>query len=309
VTPDATQVLPVDDPYDLRGTLKLLQIGTYDPVLRLDGDEPASTAEWALHTPDGPVTLTLARQPGRLEARAWGPGSDWAVDHLAEITGVTDTHDFDPTEPAVLRRMWRARPGLRLPRPPHIPSMLIPLVLEQLVPWKEAARAWTGIVRVLGEPAPGPTDLRLPPTPQTLVRAGRSVLIEHGVLSRQADTLRRIAREHRRIAATRDMAHDDARALLRSVPGIGPWTTESLLMRALGCADAVPTADYHLPSVVSWFFEREPRADDDRMLELLDRHRPHRGRIIQMLLINGVHAPRRGPRMPLRARRGAWRRR
>ena len=72
---------------------------------------------------------------------------------------------------------------------------------------------------------------------------------------------------------------------------------------ALGDADAVSVGDYHLPNLVAWALAGEPRADDARMLELLEPFRGQRGRVIRLVAAGGGGAPRRGPRMPLPAHR------
>jgi 3-methyladenine DNA glycosylase/8-oxoguanine DNA glycosylase len=69
---------------------------------------------------------------------------------------------------------------------------------------------------------------------------------------------------------------------------------------ALGDADAVSVGDYHLPHTIAWALAGEPRADDDRMLELLEPWRGHRARVIRLIEGAGIHAPRRGPRQRLR---------
>ena len=68
------------------------------------------------------------------------------------------------------------------------------------------------------------------------------------------------------------------------------------MYQAAGDADAVPVGDWHLPGHVGNALAGEPRADDARMLELLEPFRPHRGRVLR-LLVSGVAAPpRRAPR-------------
>jgi 3-methyladenine DNA glycosylase/8-oxoguanine DNA glycosylase len=69
---------------------------------------------------------------------------------------------------------------------------------------------------------------------------------------------------------------------------------------ALGDPDAVPVGDYHLPHIVGYAFEGTPRSTDERMLELLEPFRGHRGRVIRLLTVAGIGAPRFGPRKPLR---------
>ena len=72
------------------------------------------------------------------------------------------------------------------------------------------------------------------------------------------------------------MAVDAAMPLLRSVPGIGPWTATCLAAQTWGDADTVVLGDDGIPSMVAWLLAGERRADDARMLELLEPFRPHR---------------------------------
>jgi hypothetical protein len=55
--------------------------------------------------------------------------------------------------------------------------------------------------------------------------------------------------------------------------------------------------DFHLPNLVAWALAGEPRADDVRMLELLEPYRGQRGRVQRLLEASGMQAPRYGPRM------------
>jgi len=96
------------------------------------------------------------------------------------------------------------------------------------------------------------------------------------------------------------MEPEAARRRLRALPGIGPWTAAEVTALALGDPDAVSVGDFHLPHVVSWALAGEPRGSDERMLELLEPYRGHRGRVLRLLQLAGITAPRFGPRMPLR---------
>jgi 3-methyladenine DNA glycosylase/8-oxoguanine DNA glycosylase len=81
------------------------------------------------------------------------------------------------------------------------------------------------------------------------------------------------------------------------VPGIGPWTIAEVGRVAYGDPDAVSVGDYHLPNLVAWALAGEPRADDARMLELLEPYRGQRGRVQRLLEASGIRIPRYGPRM------------
>jgi 3-methyladenine DNA glycosylase/8-oxoguanine DNA glycosylase len=81
------------------------------------------------------------------------------------------------------------------------------------------------------------------------------------------------------------------------VPGIGPWTVAEVLRVSFGDADAVSIGDYHIPSLVAWALAGERKADDARMLELLEPYRGHRGRVQRLLEVSGIYPERRGPRL------------
>jgi 3-methyladenine DNA glycosylase/8-oxoguanine DNA glycosylase len=96
------------------------------------------------------------------------------------------------------------------------------------------------------------------------------------------------------------MTAQPAGMLLARVRGIGPWTVAEVTRVAYGDPDALSVSDYHIPSVVAWALAREPKADDARMLELLEPYRGQRGRIQRLLEVSGAYPPKRGPRMTSR---------
>ena len=96
---------------------------------------------------------------------------------------------------------------------------------------------------------------------------------------------------------SRSFHPSEAQARLTSVPGIGPWTAAEVAVRALGDPDAVSVGDFHLPNLVAWALAREPRGDDARMLELLEPWRGERARVVRLLELSGINAPRYGPRL------------
>ncbi|TMF10093.1 MAG: DNA-3-methyladenine glycosylase 2 family protein, partial [Chloroflexi bacterium] len=91
-----------------------------------------------------------------------------------------------------------------------------------------------------------------------------------------------------------------ARSLLTTLPGIGPWSAAEVSAVAFGDRDVVSIGDYHLPHQVAWALAGEVRGTEARMLELLEPYRGHRARVIRLLTLGGIQAPRFGPRMRLR---------
>ena len=93
------------------------------------------------------------------------------------------------------------------------------------------------------------------------------------------------------------MRREDADRRLRSVPGVGVWTAAEVRQRALGDVDAVSVGDFHLCRQVGWVLAGEERADDARMLELLEPYRGHRYRVCRLVELSGLAPERRGPRL------------
>jgi hypothetical protein len=59
-----------------------------------------------------------------------------------------------------------------------------------------------------------------------------------------------------------------------------------------GDPDTVITGDSGIPSLIAQVLAGERWADDDRMLELLEPHRPHRYRVLRLALAARTGGPR-----------------
>jgi 3-methyladenine DNA glycosylase/8-oxoguanine DNA glycosylase len=284
-------------PLDLARTLRPVRRGGGDPCMRLWADEC-----WrATRTPDGPVTLHLQRIAGEVVAEAWGQGASWALDHVPDLLGLHDDDaGFEPRLP-MLEELWRRHPGVRIGRTLAVAEALAPTVVEQKVTGHDAHRAWYWLVRRLGEPAPGPAGLLLPPAPATLASTPNWVFHRANVERKRADTITRAMSRAVRLEETTTMALPDAYRRLQAFPGIGPWTAAEVALVALGDPDAVSVGDFHLKNHVSWCLAGEPRGTDERMLELLEPWRGHRARVVRLLTMSGLAAPKYGPRLSHRS--------
>ncbi|HSM00876.1 MAG TPA: DNA-3-methyladenine glycosylase 2 family protein [Acidimicrobiia bacterium] len=286
-------------PIDLQRTLRFLAMGPGDPSFATRRGE----AWIATRTPEGPATLHVVGGE-ELRAEAWGPGEAWALEHAPETVGaLDDPSGFEPRHP-VVRRLARVHAGIRVTRSSRVVEMLFRVVLAQKVTGREAKRSYAAMTRALGEPAPGPEPLILPPDPERIAALGYPSFHPWGVERSRAEVMIRVARRASRLEEAATMGPSDAHARLTAIPGVGAWTAAKVALSALGDADAVPVGDYHLPNGVAWALAGEDRAGDNRMLELLDEFRPHRGRVVRLLQAAGVTAPKYGPRTEIRSIRG-----
>ncbi|WP_310376237.1 DNA-3-methyladenine glycosylase family protein [Catenuloplanes atrovinosus] len=279
--------------------MRLLGLGRFDPSARFAG----GVFWFAAHTPAGPASLGLARDGGELLATAYGDGATWMLDHAAALAGLDDDVTAFPALAAthpVVAELARVHRGIRFPATGLVFPRLTRAILEQKVTGKEAFRAWSGLVRRHGTPAPGPCpDLWLPPTADVVAGLAYWALHPFGVEQRRAQTILRAATLAASLSRCTDSASLTRRLL--DIPGIGPWTAAETVRTVFGDPDAVSVGDFHIPNTVAWGLAGEARGDDARMLTLLAPFAGHRGRVCVLLESAGIAAPRFGPRMPIRS--------
>jgi 3-methyladenine DNA glycosylase/8-oxoguanine DNA glycosylase len=268
--------------------------GGADPTYRLAGD-----AVWrGIRTPTGSATLRVIAQPtdGEVHAAAWGPGADWATEHLPAMLGADDDPaGFEPRHPLVAEA-WRRRPHHRFGASHRVLEALVPAVIEQKVTGQEAFAGYRRLVHRYGERAPGPGgDLRLWVQPDAATLRG---VPSWEWLRMHIDPAR--SRAVVRAATVADslerLTRDDADVKLRTLPGIGVWTSAEVRSRVFGDADAVSFGDYHIAQDIGWAVTGTPY-DDDELRAFLEPWRPQRNRVV--VLIHGLAGgrPRRGPRL------------
>ncbi|HSL59231.1 MAG TPA: hypothetical protein VK866_15400 [Acidimicrobiales bacterium] len=290
LTPDAAVDVALDRPLDVVASMPRTAPGD-DPTHRRLADGVAR----ATRTPDGPATVTVRSTPGGARLEAWGPGAGWVAARAERITGADDhtgAAPFDDPRLDALAARHRAR---RFVATCAVVEALVPQVLAQRVLSVEAARSWRGVVRQLGDPAPGPLALSLPPSPDRLAEQPSWWWHRLGVERQRAGTIAAVARHARRLEECVDLPLDAAHARLRAVPGVGAWTAAGVARVALGDADAVSVGDCWIPHHVVRFFTGRERGSDAEMLELLAPWSGRRGRVEVMALGSGVRARRFGP--------------
>ncbi|GAA1092866.1 DNA-3-methyladenine glycosylase 2 family protein [Nocardioides dubius] len=297
MSPPAERLWTPSWPCVIGAALAPLRRGAGDPTLR-----NADGVVWrAARTPVGAGTLRLEqRAPGGVvSARAWGEGADWLLDSVPALLGAEDDWTGFEARHPVVEQAWRAHPHWRLGRTGLVVDALVPAILEQKVTGQEAFGAYRRLVRRFGTPAPGPVaelDLWLPPSAEEIAAIASWEWLKlpvDGARSRPVVQAARVAGSLERVAARGSAELDRA---LRSLPGIGVWTSAEVRSRALGDPDAVSFGDYHVAKDVGWALTGSP-VDDARLAELLEPWSGHRLRVVVLLALAGLHRPRRGPRM------------
>jgi 3-methyladenine DNA glycosylase/8-oxoguanine DNA glycosylase len=285
-----TEVIP-GVALDLRATLRPLSLAW--------GRFGADGWWRAFRTPQGPATLRIDRQGDVVRAGAWGDGGDWVLQRLPRLIGLHDDPGSFRPDDGPLARLHRRHRGNRFGSSGLVVEALVFAIVGQKVTGVEAAAGLRGLTKVFSEPAPGPISLMLPPAPALMAAAPYHVYHPLGIERRRADLLKLVASRAARLEGLADVDSLEARATLEAIPGVGEWTSAETVTISHGDPDAVSVGDFHLKHQVCWHLAGEPRGTDDRMLELLEPYRPHRGRVVRLLEQAGPY-PRYGPRRPVR---------
>jgi 3-methyladenine DNA glycosylase/8-oxoguanine DNA glycosylase len=313
--PEPARVLEWQAPFllDVRGTLSVQGRGRSDPTFRID----EAGAVWRTSlTPDGPATIRVTARTASMSAtttapagplvlaQAWGPGADWLLGALPGALGLhDDISGFDPSGHPVLRQVARRHPGLRLGRSGRLMEALVPAVLEQKVLTIEAHRAWRILLAKFGgqPPGPAPRGMRVFPDPKTWRRIPSWDWHRAGVEGVRAQTIIRACTVADSLERLLAKSHEEADRLLRTISGIGPWTSAETRQRAAGDPDAVSVGDAHLPDMVGWALAGRSATNDEEMLELLGPYAGHRHRVTRLVKLSGLGGPpRRAPKLPVR---------
>ena len=251
----------------------------------------------SLRLPGGPGVVTLPvpdAGSGVVRARLWltDPADEAAA--VARCRSLLDL-DADPAAVGavlaadpVLAPLLHAAPGRRVPGTAHPDEFAVRAVLGQQVS-TAAARTHAGrLVQACGDPIQDPDGglTHLFPTPDRLAEVDPAVLALPDA-RRQA-----VLRLVRALAGgTLDLSPgcdvEQARRALLALPGIGPWTVETVAMRALGDRDAfVPTDLGVRAAAVALGLPPTPAA----LVRAARAWQPWRAYAVQYLWATGTHA-------------------
>jgi 3-methyladenine DNA glycosylase/8-oxoguanine DNA glycosylase len=275
-----------------------LRRGAGDPAFRSAGD---GTVWRALPAPTGPATLRLTprRSLGEIDVEAWGPGAEWAVDSVPGLLGAADdVSGFSPVHPTV-RALTSLDPHWRVMRTGLVLESLVAAAIEQKVTGQEARLGWRLLLRRFGSVAPGPAGewgMHCCPDAAQLRAIASWQWLQCHIDGARSAPIVRAARSASAIERLAGLTPQEADARLRSIPGIGVWTSAEIRQRAIGDTDAVSFGDYHIATHVGVALTGQ-RIDDAELARLLEPERPHRYRVQHLVTSLLPGAPRHGPRM------------
>lgn len=281
-----------------------LQRGAHDPTHR------RIAGGWlrATRTPEGPALIKITGCTDGVRGTAWGSGADWALDQLPALVGAhDDPADFRP-DPGhrPLVEANRRFPHYRIGRTDAVFEALSASIIEQKVTGLEAYGSFRRIVQRYGEPAPGPAQqpgsaaygMLVPPDPRGWQTIPSWNYLRLGLETNRSRTLVGAAARASSLERTLGRELPDVDRALRSLPGVGAWTSAEVRQRSHGDADAWSIGDYHIGKNITWALTGEV-LDDDACEEILEPYRGHRFRVQALLGLMGLQRPRRAPRMTL----------
>ncbi len=224
-------------PYDFGSVLAYLQrhaAGEIEQVKEnkyiryIPVDKTYATVEISLNRKKDALTVNLHRLPLKQIQEV-----------LHSIRRLFDV-DLNPAHLPVI--CSKTHPGLRVPASYNPFETAIAIILSQLVSVKQATDKLSQLIQMFGTLIDTEKDIYSFPTAAILQGAA---VEEIGLTRTKATAIRSLATMVEEKALYFSYSADlfTTRKQLLSIKGIGPWTTEMIMMRCFGAADACPTSD------------------------------------------------------------------
>ena len=248
----ASLVLRLDyrPPLEWEALLRFLAARCTAGVEQVDGQAYRRTIRVGSRTGWVAVTRDPARPSRRAEVSLSLAGARMAV--VANLRALLDLDARPDAVNAALRGdpllgpSIRRSPGLRVAGAFDGFEAAVRVVVGQQVSVAAATTLGGRLAAALGAPieTPYPGLDRLAASPEAIAAAGEDAVARLGMPGARARTVVALARAASDgLALHRGADVDAARARLLELPGVGPWTSEVIAMRALGAPDAFPAGD------------------------------------------------------------------
>jgi len=189
--------------------------------------------------------------------------AEWGIGRMRGALGIDldlapfyERFRFDPLiGPAV-----RANPGLRVAGRPDPFEALAWAVCEQLIEYERAAAIERRLVARLGARCPL-TGLANAPDAAALAGQAPALLQSLDLSAGRSLALVRAAREVASGRVDLEAAdHERGWRRLRAIPGIGPWTLQTMALTGQGRLDQLPAGDLGYLKLVGRLISGDPRA-------------------------------------------------
>lgn len=291
--PSSTTVIPTPQPFDFALTAghQTNYRGKAGSDLFVDG-----TYYRALWVDDGPIGVAARPVTGGIEVSLPNDGSartlDVAAEWIAWLLGLDvqmdGFYEMLAGDPVLSDAVGSLR-GLRHTRTETVWEALVHAVVGQQVSGIVARVIRDGIVTEYGtEVSVDGHVIHAFPRPHTLLEAGQDALRALKLSARKAEYVLGIAEaslrgdlDHGTLALLSD---EEAIAVLSGIRGVGRWTAQWTLMRALGRVDALPAGDLALQRVVGDHYFEGKRLTEQELEDFAEqRWKPYRGLAVTYL--------------------------
>ena len=234
----------------------------------------------AVQLSSGPAVLTLRLAPSVIHAEI-SAGS--AVEAHAVVIGLLgldqDAAAFARLAKKLgLARLVAGRAELRISQTTSVFDGVLWSIIGQQINFPFACLLKRRLFERTGTLLPN--GLFAPPTPAAVAALDPSELLPLQFSRQKADYVIAIARLITQgqldLESLRAMSATRAERTLLSIRGLGPWSVNYLMMRALGFADCVPYGDTSVTSNLQELFQLEERPDIDATRRLMAVFSPYR---------------------------------
>jgi AraC family transcriptional regulator of adaptative response / DNA-3-methyladenine glycosylase II len=271
-----TFTLALPDGFELAYLRRALSRDIHSVTERLSGDEYTA----ALRLTSGPALLRMKLSPNAIEVELSNGSALEAHAVAVGLLGLEqDAAAFSRLARKLgLARLVAGRPQLRISQTPSVYDGLLWSIIGQQINFPFACALKRRLIELTGTPVAD--GLIAPPTPEVIAALEPAELLPLQFSRQKADyvvaTSRLIAAGKLDVGALRAMSATRAERTLLEIRGLGPWSVNYLMMRALGFPDCVPLGDTGVTSGLQALLKLEVRPDVDATRRLMAMFAPYR---------------------------------
>lgn len=264
--------------YSLDYLRRALSRDPHSVTERLDGD----VYTCAVRLSDVPQFLQLTLASTKVEVTLLGTRAELPRVHSLVVGLLGLDQDADAfarlARKLGLARLVAGRAGLRLSQVPSVYDGLLWSIIGQQINFPFACLLRRRLTELAGTPVGD--GLLAPPTPAAVAALDPEALRPLQFSRQKADYLvavsRLVAAGKLDLANLPTLSATRAERTLLAIRGLGPWSVNYLMMRALGFADCLPLGDTGVTSGLQALLKLETRPDADATRRLMAVFSPYR---------------------------------